>query len=280
MVKLGNSSVATTLRLQAPAYNCQTGAIVFRTAGGDGTPIFYNAPGITRASLMADFGTVEPGLRNDPKVITIQATQSGQTVSYAFDLGAYCSTLQSSVNSPAPGALTLVVPTYNCQTGALTFHSTGGDGTPVEYAAPGVTGWTTNPNQFVDAELRTAYDAQPLTLMARQSGQVVMYVLNLKAVCGRARLAIAESAPVLTLSVSVLGNPVRETVTVEVRGAQDQLLQLRLVDGYGRVVEQRSIEQAAAAERQTFDLRQQAPGALLLHTTANGQSQTLKVVKQ
>jgi hypothetical protein len=45
------------------------------------------------------------------------------------------------------------------------------------------------------------------------------------------------------------------------------------------VVEQRTIDRAKATEQQTFDLRQQSGGTFLLHTTANGQSRTVKLLK-
>lgn len=64
----------------------------------------------------------------------------------------------------------------------------------------------------------------------------------------------------LRLTASVPGNPVS--------------------DARGRLVEQRAVELAAAAERQTFNLRQQSAGTLLLRTTTNGQIQTVQVVKQ
>jgi hypothetical protein len=283
VAKLGSSPSVTTLRLLQPTYDCQTGAIVFNTTGGNGTPITYTAPGITRATSADSFGTLEQGLRNDPKVITIRATQSGQTVSYAFDLGTYCRNRQTPADSLTAGPLTLSPPTYNCQTGALTFHATGGNGsgssaTPIEYRAAGVTDWTTNPNQFVDPELRTAYDAQPILLMARQKEQMATYVFNIKAACGRARLAATEATS--ELNVSVLGNPVSESVRVNITGAHDQSLLMRLLDSHGRLVEQRTIGQAGTTEQQTFDIRQQAPGVFLLHTTVNDQVRTVKVVKQ
>ena len=112
--------------------------------------------------------------------------------------------------------------------------------------------WISNPNQFVDTELRTAYDAQPITLTARQHGQVATYVLDIKAVCGRARLMTEDTIPELT--VSLLGNPTNETAHVRIEVAQGQSLQLQLVDAHGRLVEQRIIEQAGHGERQHFDL--------------------------
>ncbi|MCK8495077.1 hypothetical protein M0L20_24610 [Spirosoma sp. RP8] len=275
LIKFGSSATATTLRLTAPTYNCQTGAIVFNTTGGNGTPILYSASGITRATLTDNFGIVEQELRNDPKTVIIQATQSGQTVNYAFDLATVCPNVQQGNSSAS--TLKLAPPTYNCSTGAITFHAIGGDGSPIEFAAAGITNWTTNPNQRVDAELRTAYDAKPITILARQGDQVASYVLDLKAACARARLAANE--PSAVPSVAILGNPVSDLLTVEVTGIQKQSLVLRLTDDRGRLVEQRLIEQPMTREQQTFDVRKQGPGMLFLHTTISGQQQTIKVIK-
>ena len=278
IVKLGAALPTTTLRLQAPVYTCQTGAIAFVTTGGDGSPITYTAPGIARATMTANTGTVEAGLRTDPKPILIQATQNGKTVSYTFDLAAACPVTLPTSGTAATPALQLIAPTYNCQSGALTFRTTGGDGSPIEYFAAGVTDWTTNPNQYVSPVLSTAYSIDPLVLMARQKGQVVMYRLDLKAVCGRARMGADETASALT--VSVLGNPTRDAVTVEVTGAPGQSLLMRLVDSRGSLVDHRTIPQAGERERQTFDVNGQAAGVLLLQTTGNGQTRTVKVLKQ
>ncbi|MDB5243544.1 MAG: C-terminal target protein [Spirosoma sp.] len=177
------TKIEGSLSLTQPTYNCQTGAIIFNTTGGDGSPITYSAPGITRSSLTSNTGTVEQELRNDPKPITITAMQNGQMASYSFDFGAYC-TNPRPLESPMSGPLTLLAPTYDCTTGAFHFNTSGGNGTLIEYwAAPGITGWTTNPNQFVDMESRWATDVKPFTLMARQSGVLVTYVWNLRAVC-------------------------------------------------------------------------------------------------
>jgi len=172
-----------SLSLTQPTYNCQTGAITFNTSGGDGSPITFSAPGIIRSSLTSNTGTVEQELRNDPKPITITAMQNGQMASYVFDFGAYCANPQPP-QPPMGSPLTMLAPTYDCTTGAFRFNTSGGNGTPIEYwAAPGITNWTTNPNQFVDMESRTATDVKPFTLMARQSGVTVTYTWNLRAVC-------------------------------------------------------------------------------------------------
>lgn len=275
VVKLGQSAQITTLRLLTPTYNCQTGFIQFQTGGGDGSPITYTAPGVTRANLTDNFGTVEPGLRTDPKVILIQAMQSGQTVSYAFNFDAYC---RASGTTAPSDSLLLIAPTYNCETGAITFHTSGGDNSPIEYAAAGVTDWTTNSNQLVDRELRTTYDAKPLMLMARQNGYIVTHRFDLKAACGRARIGVVE--PTANLTVTLLGNPVRESASVQIVGAEGQSIEFHLFDTRGKLVEQRAVSQAGVSEQQTFDLRQQQAGTLLLRTTVNDQNRMIKVVKQ
>ncbi|WP_338871308.1 hypothetical protein WBJ53_25050 [Spirosoma sp. SC4-14] len=262
------------LTLTQPTYNCQTGAITFNTSGGDGTLITYTAPGITRASVTDNFGTVEQGLRNDPKPIWIQATQSGQTASYTFDFGAYC----SNPKPPTGGSLALLAPTYNCQTGAITFNTSGGDGSPIEFRAAGITDWTTNPNQFVDKESRTASDVQPFMLMARQSGSQVSYSWDLKAACGRARVGVAEESSNLT--ITVLGNPAGEQVRVLIEGVEGQAVELELSDVNGRLVERRRLESAGAHDEQVFSLEQTGVRLLLLRATTNQQARTVKIMKQ
>ena len=91
------------------------------------------------------------------------------------DFDNFCSTGTGSCSPPSGSLLVLIQPTYNCTTGAFTFNTTGGNGSPITYRAPGITGPTTNPNQFVDAGLRQAADAKPISLSAIQSGVTVTY---------------------------------------------------------------------------------------------------------
>lgn len=79
------------------------------------------------------------------------------------------------------GQLTVLAPDYNCATGAITFHTTGGDGSPIEYFAIGVTPWTTNPNQTVEINLQA--DPKKFTIYARQNGIQVTYLFDLPAYC-------------------------------------------------------------------------------------------------
>ncbi|NEU70048.1 T9SS type A sorting domain-containing protein [Spirosoma agri] len=277
-----NPPTVGTLALLIPTYDCTTGAITFNTTGGNGSPITYSAPGITRSSLASNTGVVEQGLRNDPKPITITATQSGQTASYTFDFGAFCSgnqPPQPPITPPTTGALTLLSPVYDCASGAFTFKSSGGDNSPIEYQAAGITGWTTNPNQFVDKDSRTASDVKPFTLMARQSGQTVTYTWDLKVACGRsARVAAAEAGQGLRLTVK--GNPVDNTAIVVISGVEGQAVQLDLLNANGHLLEQRHIEQVGAVDEQRFDVQRQPTGMLFLRAQSGQQKQTIKLIKQ
>lgn len=79
--------------------------------------------------------------------------------------------------------LALVQPEYNCATGQITFQTTGGDGTPIEFRGIGITDWTTNPVQFIDAAVRADPNSTTVYLVARQSGREVTYTFNFRAYC-------------------------------------------------------------------------------------------------
>jgi hypothetical protein len=263
------------LTLTAPTYNCTTGAFTFNTSGGDGTLIEYQAaPGITGWTTNPNqFVDRESRTATDVTPFTLMARQSGVLVTYIWNLRSVCP------NPPAANPLLLLAPGYDCATGAFRFNTSGGNGTLIEYqAAPGITGWTTNPNQFVDMESRTAADVTPFTLMARQSGVLVTYLWNLKAACGRARSA-ALPEPGTQLRVRVLGNPVlNQTAEVDITGAEHQVLHLNLVDLQGRVLHQQCIDQAETIQRVRVPMGEQ-PGLFLLNVSTPTQHQQLKVVK-
>ncbi len=111
----------------------------------------------------------------------------------------------------APTALTVLAPAYNCTTGAITFRTAGGDSTAIRYMAVGITGWTTNPNQYLDAEARTSADAAPFTIKVEQSGNVQSYRWSRQAACADST-APAPTPPVTptpacTFRVTTVGSP-------------------------------------------------------------------------
>ena len=142
---------------------------------------------------------------------------------------------------PMSGGLALVAPLYTCSTGAITFQTTGGNGSPIEYAAPGITGWTANPNQYLDSDARTAGDTPPFTLSARQGGVTVTYTWSRQATC-RSAARLAASPPVAepTGGWVVYPTPVgeQELVTLQVPPQYDPAtLQLSLISLMGRPIE-------------------------------------------
>ncbi len=386
IVKVGKAAPANPLTLLPPTYNCQTGTITFHTTGGDGSSITYSAPGISRGNPTDNAGTVEPGLRADPKPIQIQAKQSGYAVSYTFNLSAACNPVSHAlpspilanvpdqtlsvidqyvsyppielgsgaynpavsddykswaitatglpagfslrtgvlmntffmvsiygtggsvgvypvtvtavntrapneptfvtkftitiVDQPAPGgALTLLAPTYNCQTGAITFNVSGGDGSAITYSAPGITRSSPTSNVgTIESELRA--DPKSIRIQATQSGVTTAFVFDLPGICGERARRTATNESTDGLRVIVLGNPTDADLTVDVSGVSGQALRLELVDGRGRFLTTRCVEQAGATERHTFDLRQQAPGVLLLRAVTNSQTTVVKVLKK
>ena len=271
---VGSPPPGGTLTLLAPTYNCTTGAFHFNTSGGNGSPIEFFAIGVTGWTTNPN-QFVDTVLRTaaDAQPLTLLARQNGVTVSYVWDIRAQC-----PVTPPPSGsALTLLTPTYNCATGALYFNTSGGDGSPITFFAFGITGPTTNPAQFVDTELRTVNDVQPFLLQATQNGTTVTYVWNLKAACGRARLAVGEPAP--GLSILVLGNPVvGEMVPIEVSGAEGQPLRIGVINQQGRLVSEERIGQASARERLSVKLSP-SPGVQLLQVSSPSQTKVVRVLK-
>lgn len=94
-----------------------------------------------------------------------------------------------------------------------------------------------------------------------------------------ARLAEpAEESPA-ALQLRLLPNPVQHTVTVEIAGADQQILQLQLLNTKGEVIENRQITRSQGNERQSFDVSRQPAGLLLLRARINDHEQSLKILK-
>lgn len=264
------------LALGQPTYNCATGAIMFNTSGGDGSPITFLAPGVQRSLLTNPTGVVEAELRGDPKLLVIQATQSGRTVSTIFDFAAFC-----AGQNPIPGTnLTFQTPVYNCATGAITFVTSGGDGSPITFSAPGIQRSSpTSPTGVVEAELRG--DPKPLTITAVQSGRTISTAFDFAAFCvSGAGARQAAPAVEIPFTAMVLGNPTaEEIVRVEVRGAAGQPIRLIVRDGQGRTVGHQSVERADVVEQIPVALGR-VPGLYLLQVQTPTLSRTVKVIRQ
>ena len=117
----------------------------------------------------------------------------------------------TSVTPPVSGsALQLTMPTYVCATGAFTFNTTGGDGTPITFSAIGITSArvsnTSSLLDDVDAQLAQDIrdqkpNVQPLLLKASQSGVNVTYTWNALAACA------GTTTPPPSTTTSACGSP-------------------------------------------------------------------------
>ncbi|MBC3785555.1 SGNH/GDSL hydrolase family protein [Spirosoma utsteinense] len=189
------------LTMLAPTYNCTSGAITFNTSGGDGTTIRYRATGITGWTTDPN-QYLDQGSRvnADTPPFTIYVEQSGKTITYTWSRQATCDgtapaptpptttppapvTVTPPVTTTTSGALTMLAPTYNCTSGAITFNTSGGDGTTIRYRATGITGWTTDPNQYLDQGSRVNADTPPFTIYVEQSGKTITYTWSRQATC-------------------------------------------------------------------------------------------------
>ncbi|MFD2569028.1 putative Ig domain-containing protein [Spirosoma soli] len=107
------------------------------------------------------------------RIISGTPTQSGSftlTLSATDPAGLVGNTTFLLTVNPANvgGQLAMLAPVYDCAIGKLTFRTSGGNGSAVEYFAVGLTNWTTNPTHTVDPWLRQ--EGQTLELKARQNG--------------------------------------------------------------------------------------------------------------
>lgn len=151
----------------------------------------------------------------------------------------------------------------------------GQDNTPVSFSVVNEMLPTTQPGPY---SLRVYTDNPVITLSATQSGNTSTFAYNWLATCqANARQGVRPEVP---LVVTVLANPVvGETVSLEVRGAEGQPLQLRLTDAQGHPIAERVLPQSAALERQTLRIGQSAAGMLLLQVSTPTQRQTLKLLR-
>lgn len=77
----------------------------------------------------------------------------------------------------------LIEPDYDCENHEITFRSEGANGL-IEFMAPGVTDWTTDPGPHV-VDAPVVADGNPLTLFARLNRQLadVQYVFDFASYC-------------------------------------------------------------------------------------------------
>lgn len=311
------------LVLTAPTYNCSTGQFVYNSTGGDGTPVEYSAVGISGWTTSPGPYTVKPAADAGSFILFARTQGNPNTVvSYTWDWKAVCnvttppssttstppsattSTPPSSTTSTPPSsttstssttgcgsaantigsALALLAPGYDCQTGAVQFRTTGGNGKTIEYFAIGITGWTSNCQSAIDDPAMVALirsqssQVSPYTLRARQDGNTVTLTWDPRTVCaagGRERTGSADF-----VNVKVLGNPtLSEEVEVELESTGNHTINLYLTDSQGNVRFDEQIQKPAPVERKTIRLGRQA-GMYLLMVKSGSAVKVVKILRQ
>ncbi|WP_026260711.1 T9SS type A sorting domain-containing protein [Spirosoma luteum] len=250
-------------------------------AGTTGQPISFSV-------VNEMLPTTSPGphtlrLYTDNPTITLKATQSGTPGEAGFNYN----WLAACGASPPPADFAITGATVNCQTVSATERRvmlspqyTGVSGQPISFSVVNEMLPTTSPGPYT---LRLYTDNPIIRLRATQFGTAgeASFNYNWLANCmglGVARLGTGLE-PTAGLRVRLLGNPVHTMVEVEVTGREDKPLNLSLTDVKGHLVDQRRTERAGAGEYYRFDVSNQPAGILLLRTSSQGQSETVRILK-
>ena len=234
--------------------------------------------------------TTSPGpytlrLFTDNPIIRLRAMQYGTAGEASVDYN-WLAVCQAGITPPAPFGITGVT-SVSCAAVTATERRlsftpqyTGVSGQPISFSIINEMLPTTSPGPYT---LRLFTDNPIIRLRATQYGTAgeASFNYNWQANCqglGVARLG-ASLEPTASLQVKLLGNPVHHAVEVEVTGSENMPLQLSLTDMTGHLVDQRRTERAGASEHYLFDVSNLPPGSLLLRTSNQGQSQTVRILK-
>ncbi|WP_157626969.1 T9SS type A sorting domain-containing protein [Spirosoma luteum] len=252
-------------------------------AGLNGQPVSFSV--INEMLPTTNPGPYTLRLYTDNPIIRLRATQGGTPGEASVDYN-WLAVCQAGFTPPAPFGITGVT-SVNCTAVTaterrLTFtpQYTGVSGQPISFSIINEMLPTTNPGPYT---LRLYTDNPIIRLRATQSGTSgeASFNYNWLANCmglGVARLGTSPE-PTARLQVKLLGNPVHYAVEVEVTGSENTTLQLSLTDLKGHIVDQRRTEQAGASEHYLFDVSKLPTGSLLLRTSNQGQSQTVRILK-
>ncbi len=169
--------------------------------------------------------------------------------------------------------LALSTPVYNCSTNLLTYSTTGGNNTPIDYRIAGVRDWAASNSFLVPALFRNGVT---LNLEARQNGVVASLPFTTACPVG-SRLASTEAAA--PFEVVVYPNPVGEQFTVGVSGATGQTVRFRISTLNGQTVVEQRVVAESDNHTETLKLPASGGGMYLLQVSTDTHSKTLKVLK-
>ncbi len=251
----------------------------------EGQSLTYSITGLPPGLLVIGGGNiVGPPTTAGVYIITVTATDPGGLSASAT----YTLTINPAGSNPGAFAITGVT-LVSCQAISATQRQlvftpqyAGTTGQPISFSVANEMLPTTNPGPYT----LTMYTDNPtITLKATQSGTAgeASFSYNWSLACSGsmgARTGIGVSVEHL-LDVRLLGNPVENgALSVEVRGAGGQPVQLSLTDLRGQMVGSYQVLQADIAEQHTFEIDQQPSGLYLLRVSTPTQIRTVKVLKR
>jgi hypothetical protein len=217
--------------------------------------------------------------------ITLSTNQTGTFIYQAVCQVGQCTSAPTSATlTVVKDKLRVVPPLFDCATNKLTLRTTGGNGKPVEYHIASITnGWSSaNPVAVSSKDFRRDFDIDARQKESDNTGYDKAQELDDYELprCGGARLATMEEIVEVPLSVKVLGNPVQGgELSVEIRGAGGQPLQLTLTDSQGRTVVEQQLPRAEVMEHRRLGVGSQPAGIYLLQVSTPSQRQSVKVLK-
>lgn len=276
----------TTVSCQTVTAGLRRVTFLPQYSGLNGQPVTFQV--VNELTPRTSPGPFTLDLYTDNPVITLKATQAGTPgeVTFSYNWLGACGSNPTPNPTPNPGALTITgVTEVSCtavtagqRRVSFSPQYAGLNGQAVTFSVVNETMPTTNPGPYT---LNLYTDNPVVTLKAMQMGTPgeATFAFNWLAACGAgsARLGTGSDAG---LQVRMLGNPVVDELTVEIVGATDGPLTLKLTDMQGRVIENRQVDQAGTTGRHSFNVSRQTPGLLLLHTTMGQQRQVSKVLKK
>ncbi len=153
------------------------------TVSGGTLPYSYSfsGPGIISQSgtTTATVSSLSVGVQSFTVTVKDATVPLSQSISQVVSVTV---TAVPVVIPPVAGPLSATVLSYNCTTGELILGSTGGNGSTVQYAIPGITGFTANPNQVIPAGVRR--DGSEITILIQQGGVAgTPFTFNFQAFC-------------------------------------------------------------------------------------------------
>jgi len=203
---------------------------------------------------------------------------SNGTTTYSVTASkAGCSNQTGSVSINVSGCVTtglaITGAAFNCGNGVVTLTMTGLNGNPVEYQAPGLQAWSTNPLVIPIWQRNNT----TFTLYARQSGNNEASI-GYTSSCAGYRMATSTEETAEGLWVSP--NPTSGNVVARFTLNEGQGATLSVVNLTGQSLHSRAVVGTGKAQDETLDLSQQASGLYVVRLQTAVGVKTAKVILQ